>query len=198
MCCESIKNLIRNYSTGLLELRLGGEGGASMNIGTGGVNASIQNLVAAGRGLAAYIDVNGKILGSEQDAAREFASQMRTWYSGSETEQKAFNDVINNRYLLVKGGEADYDDGTGGRAFAKTVNNGDGTRTMYIGTAALEEGSRFGLNVVFGHEAYRNGVDDGEEGQRLETERAVEGHINTAAALMAGYGAGSVGGGICV
>jgi murein DD-endopeptidase MepM/ murein hydrolase activator NlpD len=47
--------------------------------------------------------------------------------------------------------------------------------------------------VVFGHEAYRNGKDDGEAGQRLETDRAVEGHIDTALALIAGYGYGSVG-----
>jgi hypothetical protein len=65
---------------------------------------------------------------------------------------------------------------------------------MHIGTKALESGSRMGLNVVFAHEAYRNGKDDGEEGQRTETDRAVEGHVDAALALIAGYGAGSVGG----
>jgi murein DD-endopeptidase MepM/ murein hydrolase activator NlpD len=50
-----------------------------------------------------------------------------------------------------------------------------------------------GLNVVFAHEAYRNGKDDGEEGQRTETDRAVVGHVDAALALIAGYGAGSVG-----
>jgi hypothetical protein len=69
---------------------------------------------------------------------------------------------------------------------------------MNIGTAALELGSRMGLNVVFAHEAYRNGKDDGEEGQRAETDRAVEGHVDAALALMAGYGAGSVGGAFMV
>jgi hypothetical protein len=64
---------------------------------------------------------------------------------------------------------------------------------MTIGTAALGLDSRFGLNVVFAHEAYRDGIDNGEEGQRLETNRAVEGHVDTALALMAGYGNASVG-----
>ncbi|MDR1467951.1 MAG: M23 family metallopeptidase [Spirochaetaceae bacterium] len=181
-------------NSGLLELRLGKKG-MSMNIGTGGVNASLQNLVSVGQGIATYYDVNSKLANSRQEATGEFASQMRTLYSGTAEQRQAFDDALDNRLQLVKSGKTDFEDETepGKRALAKTVDNGDGTRTMYIGTAAMEEGSRFGLNVVFGHEAYRNGKDDGEEGQRLETDRAVEGHISTANALMAGYGAGSVG-----
>jgi hypothetical protein len=187
--------LNRLLSTGLLEMRLGGESGFGMNIGTGGVDASIGNLMAVGRGIGTYIDVNSRLAGSRQAATGEFASAMRTWYSGTEEQRRSFDDALSNRLLFAKSAEKDFadPDGPAGRALAQTKDNGDGTRTMYIGTAAMELDSRFGLNVVFGHEAYRDGIDNGIEGQRLETDRAVEGHINTAIALMAGYGAGSVG-----
>ena len=187
--------LNRILSTGLLEMRLGGESGFSMNIGTGGVDASIGNLMAVGRGIGTYIDVNSRLAGSRQAATGEFASQMRTWYSGTEEQRRSFDDALANRLLFAKSAEKDFadPDDPAGRALAQTKDNGDGTRTMYIGTAAMELDSRFGLNVVFGHEAYRDGIDNGAEGQRLETNRAVEGHIDTALALMMGYGAGSVG-----
>jgi hypothetical protein len=64
---------------------------------------------------------------------------------------------------------------------------------VLLGSSALEDGSRFGLNVVFAHEAYRNGIDDGEAGQMLETTRAVMGHIDTAMGLMQSYGQGVIG-----
>jgi hypothetical protein len=189
------KTLNGFLSSGLLELHLGGEGGATMNIGTGGVNASIQNLVSVGQGMATYIDVNSRLAATKQEATKEFSSAMRTLYSGTEEQRRMFSDALDGTLLLKKSSEADFQDERDPekRALAKTVDNEDGTRTMYIGTAALEDGSRFGLNVVFGHEAYRNGKDDGAEGQRLETDRAVVGHINTALELIAGYGEGSVG-----
>jgi hypothetical protein len=64
---------------------------------------------------------------------------------------------------------------------------------VLLGSSALEDGSRFGLNVVFAHEAYRNGIDDGEAGQMLETTRAIMGHIDTAMGLMQSYGQGVIG-----
>jgi hypothetical protein len=136
------------------------------------------------------------LAGSKQKETGEFASAMRTWYSGTEEQRQAFDDALNNKLLLRKSAEADFQDADDAtkRTLAQTVDNEDGTRTMNIGKAALELGSRMGLNVVFAHEAYRNGKDDGEEGQRAETDRAVVGHISTALALIAGYGAGSVGG----
>ena len=70
--------LNRILSTGLLEMHLGGENGFSMNIGTGGVDASIGNLMAVGRGIGTYIDVNSRLSHTQQEATREFASQMRT------------------------------------------------------------------------------------------------------------------------
>jgi hypothetical protein len=188
--------LNRLLSTGLLEMHLGGENGFGMNIGTGGVDASVGNLMAVGRGMATYADVNGQLLASKQKETGEFASAMRTLYSGTAEQRQAFDDALNNKLLLRKSTEKDFKDENDPekRTLAQTVDNGDGTRTMNIGTAALELGSRMGLNVVFAHEAYRNGKDDGEEGQRAETNRAVEGHVDTALALIAGYGAGSVGG----
>jgi murein DD-endopeptidase MepM/ murein hydrolase activator NlpD len=146
--------------------------------------------------VATYADVNGRLAGSKQKETGEFASAMRSWYSGTAEQRQAFDDALDNKLLLRKSAEKDFKDADdpAKRTLAQTVDNKDGTRTMLIGTAALELGSRMGLNVVFAHEAYRNGKDDGGEGQRAETNRAVEGHVDTALALMAGYGAGSVGG----
>jgi hypothetical protein len=64
---------------------------------------------------------------------------------------------------------------------------------MYLGKEALADGSRFGINILLAHEAYRNGVDDGEAGQKQETQEAVVGHIHAALALSQIYGMGSIG-----
>jgi len=75
---------------------------------------------------------------------------------------------------------------------AKTEAHGDGTKTISIGRDALADGSRFGMNILLAHESYRNGVNDGEAGQRKETDQAVLGHINTALALGQIYGMNSL------
>jgi hypothetical protein len=79
---------------------------------------------------------------------------------------------------------------------AKTYSKHDdasGKKTIYLGQDALQDGSQFGLNVYFVHEAYRNGIDDGVIGQRTETDKAVLGHIEAALGLLGSYGAGAVG-----
>ncbi|MCL2835042.1 MAG: hypothetical protein FWD78_17880, partial [Treponema sp.] len=66
-----------------------------------------------------------------------------------------------------------------------------GIKTVYLGSDALNNGGLFGLNAVFAHEAYRDGVDSG-EGQKAELEAAVTGHINAVLALSKTYGIGAV------
>jgi hypothetical protein len=44
------------------------------------------------------------------------------------------------------------------------------------------------MSVLLAHEAYRNGIDDGAEGQKIETGKAALGHMGVAAQLGAIYG----------
>lgn len=80
------------------------------------------------------------------------------------------------------------EDGTGDFKAQTEYEPRSGTHTITLGRDALADGSRFGRNILLAHEAYRNGIDVGEEGQAIETQRAVLGHIQVAAALGSTYG----------
>ncbi|MDR1211094.1 MAG: hypothetical protein LBK40_02560, partial [Spirochaetaceae bacterium] len=156
--------------SGLLELHLG-RNGVTMNAGTGGVNAGIGTLTAALRGLEAW-QVNARLWTSGQDEAARYASALRTLYSGNSVTKAEFEAVLAGRTNMVEN--------RGVRETESVYNEYTGIKTVFLGSSALEDGSRFGLNVVVAHEAYRNGIDDGEAGQMFETTRAVMGHIDTA------------------
>ena len=104
---------------------------------------------------------------------------------GGAAEKGLYDEVLSGKTNIAERRDGEYS--------AKTEANGDGTKTIYIGRGALAKGSRFGLNVLLAHEAYRNGIDDGEVGQREETDRAVLGHIGAAYALGQTYGIGAIG-----
>jgi hypothetical protein len=172
--------------TGLLELHLGSSG-VSMGLGTGGADLSALALIGAFRGLEAWA-VNTRLLTTDSSDARRRTSQMRTLYSGDQAGRDEFEAVLAGKTRYVENRNAE---GT-----ESVYNEYTGVKTVILGRDALEEGSRFGLNVLFSHEAYRNGRDDGEEGQIAERDRAVEGHINTALGILNTYGAGSIGAGL--
>jgi murein DD-endopeptidase MepM/ murein hydrolase activator NlpD len=83
--------------------------------------------------------------------------------------------------------------GTDGEA--ETVRDEKGNRVLllngYKDDMTLGEQLLLGVNIQ--HEAYRDGIDNGVEGQRLETDRAVVGHIAMAERIMGSYGAGILG-----
>ncbi|MDR2662453.1 MAG: hypothetical protein LBC31_05600 [Treponema sp.] len=170
---------------GMLELHFGRDG-FSAGFGTGGADVSMESIIGAARGLETW-KVNFDIWGSDSADAQKYISQMRTLYSGGNGSE--------NREL--------YDSMLAGTTRVYENRNADHTQTVYdplsgyklilLGNDALDDGSRFGLNVVFSHESYRNGMDDGAEGQRTETDRAVLGHISTALGLMGSYGGNVVG-----
>ncbi|MDR2363914.1 MAG: hypothetical protein LBD65_05820 [Spirochaetaceae bacterium] len=165
-------------NSGLLELQLGRDG-VNLAVGTGGVDVSPGAMMGALRGLEAW-KVNAQLLVSKEENARQYASQMRTLYSGDAVNRAEFEAVLEGRtrYLenrSAEGTESIYDEYTG-------------VKTVFLGRDALEEGGRFGLNVVFSHEAYRNGRDDGVYGQIIERNNAVAGHIGAALGLMGTYG----------
>jgi hypothetical protein len=111
---------------------------------------------------------------------------MRTLYSvGGAKELALYQELLQGKTNIEERSDGDYK--------AKTEANGDGTKTIYLGQGALYDGSRFGLNILLAHEAYRNGIDDGKEVQQIETQQAVLGHIGASFALAQTYGMGSIG-----
>ncbi|MDR2029557.1 MAG: hypothetical protein LBP93_08480 [Treponema sp.] len=170
-------------NSGLLELHLGRDG-VSMGFGTGGVDVSAGTMASALRGFEAW-KVNARLLSSGAEDARQYASQLRTLYSGDAAARAEFEAALEGRTRYV---ENPYAEGT-----ESLYDEYTGVKTVFLGRDALEDGSRFGLNVVFSHEAYRNGMDDGVYGQMLERNNAVAGHIGVAMGLMETYGTDSIG-----
>ncbi|WP_132782302.1 hypothetical protein [Treponema sp. J25] len=156
-----------------------------MNVGIGGADVSLGTIAASIAGLDAW-RVNAELWTSKELEAHKYTSAMRTLYSvGGAAEKALYDEVLSGKTNIAERRDGEYS--------AKTEANGDGTKTIYIGREALAKGSRFGLNVLLAHEAYRNGIDDGEVGQREETDRAVLGHIGAAYALGQAYGIGAIG-----
>ena len=171
-------------SGGLLELHLG-KNGATMNIGMGGADVSMGTIAQSIAGLDAW-RVNAKLWMSDQEEASRYTSGLRTLYSvGGEAEMALYNDILNGKANIEENAQGDYK--------AKTKVQGDGSKMIYLGKDALSDGSRFGMNILLAHEAYRNGIDDGLGGQQEETAQSVMGHINAAFALGQTYGMGSIG-----
>jgi hypothetical protein len=170
-------------SSGLVELHLGRDG-VSMNVGTGGTDISLGTVVNAMRGLEAW-KVNAELFFSRETETRDYLSAMRTLYSGT-SENRA-------EYEAILAGQTDIVESRGFAETASIYNAGTGIKTILLGDDALNDGSRFGLNVILSHESYRDGIYNGLENQGLETDRAVAGHINTALGLMETYGKEALG-----
>ncbi|MDR2160404.1 MAG: peptidoglycan DD-metalloendopeptidase family protein [Treponema sp.] len=168
-------------NAGLLELRLDG-GGTQMGFGSGGPDVSMGTLVTAFKGFEAWRE-NARLLFAN-DVTRKYASQMRTLYSGNGINKKEYESYIagttvaRENYGVVET-ESVFDEAAG-------------TKYVYLGEAALNDESRFGLNIYFSHESYRNGKDDGELGQMLERNSAVMGHIAASLGIMGTYGEDSI------
>jgi hypothetical protein len=169
--------------TGLLEMRLGREG-MNMGLGTGGLDISPGTLAGAVRGLEAW-KVNLELAASNNSNSRTYAGAMRTLYTGSDVNREEYGAILSGKTVIEER-----------RNTAETQSIYDemtGIKTVFLGENALNDGSAFGLNVVFSHESYRNGRDNGAEGQIIERDNAVAGHAATASALMDTYGVGSIG-----
>ncbi len=161
--------------TGLFELRFGRDGFRA-GIGMGGMDASFGTIASAIKGLEAW-KVNAEIWGSDEAEASRYTSSLRTLYSSDEVTRAEYEAILAGKTNVVERGSVDY---------TESVMMNDGTKNIYLGSDALNDGNRFGLNVVFAHEAYRDGIvtDD----NYLETREAVEGHIATAEKLIQIYG----------
>jgi hypothetical protein len=171
-------------STGLLELHFG-RNGFNTGLGTGGVDVSTGTLVSAAQGLEAW-KVNFEIWLSDSAGAKKYISQMRTLYSGGQEEAQMYEEILSGNTRIYENKNVNY---------TETIYDPvTGYKNILLGEDAFNDGSRFGLNVVFSHEAYRNGINDGSEQQEIETASAFAGHVKAAYGLITTYGEGAIGG----
>ncbi|WP_191015135.1 hypothetical protein [Treponema zioleckii] len=154
-------NVARLGGSGVLELTLGKDG-VSSRLGTGGTDVSLGTLRASVAG-AGNLRENWQI-NSVADS-QSVASAMRSLYGFGDTAQKQLlDDLTSKKAVLHTGGT----DGT-----AETRLSG-GVRHVYLSSETASDWAKAG--IALGHEAYRNGVYDGEAGQLAETVSAVLGH----------------------
>ncbi len=170
-----------------LELHLG-RNGATMNIGMGGADVSLGTIASAMGGLA-VLDVNRRINTYVRDHEFDSAVTLRTQYGFGDTVQKQqLWDILNGDALLASGGVEKAD------AAAQTKREGDKRVVRIAGYhKGMSKEEQLALGITLAHEAYRNGVDDGEAGQRLETQMAVLGHIGFADRMAQTYGIAAIG-----
>ena len=172
-----------DVSAGILEMGFG-RNGISFALGSGGADASIGTLVSAAKGLEAW-KVNMELLFAENSNSRTYASVMRTLYSGSEVNRLEYENILAGRTVI--------EERRGSLWTQSTYDAASGIKTIYLGSHVLDDSSRFGLNVVISHESYRDGIDNGEAGQKRETYNSVVGNISTTIALQNTYGLDAVG-----
>jgi len=147
-------------NSGILELHLG-RGGAAVNIGTGGANVSIDNLIHSIKGATVW-NTNNNISRYIEDQSKEggngFDSNvtLRAQYGYGDTVQKSqLSDILKGRTLIDTSAEGDY--------IAKTDNE-NSNRVIHLANyqQGMSAEDQFLLATVFGHEAYRDGYKTGE------------------------------------
>jgi len=168
-----------NYNTGLLELHLGRDG-ATMNLGTGGANISLDNLAASFRGLNVW-DVNNQISSiiKKNEDGFDSAVALRNLYGFGDVRQKdQLWDLLNGKAIIKTDANGEFG--------AESVMNENGKKVItlagYKMGMSVEE--QLLVGVLLGHEAYRNGyvTDD----NKLETKDATLAHIQMALKMIYG------------
>lgn len=143
-------------SSGVLELHLG-KNGITMNIGTGGAEASLGTIASAMSGLS-VLGTNSWINSHVAESGLNIAAVLRAQYGFGDAAQRGqMWDIVKGRTRLNAAGSTDQ----GPEAYTDTT---DGTRvvtmTGYHDNMSIDEQLR--MAAVLGYEAYRDGVRPGE------------------------------------
>jgi hypothetical protein len=162
-------------SMGLLELRLGGEGGVSMRIGTGGTDVSLGTVATAIAGLGHWgknIEIEAA---AERNGMANVATGLRGLYGfGDDIDKAELESVLrgNTKLLAGSGGE-------GGRT--EII---DGVRSVTLNgvNEADTAEKKLALALSLSHEGRRDGVVDGNNG--IETRSAVLAHTEMAMRML--------------
>jgi hypothetical protein len=148
-------------------------------------NRAIWTLLGAAGGFKAW-GINARLALSKQEEAHRYTVAMRTLSStGNNADAQLYYELLNGNANIIENPEGAY------TAKTTMVN---GIREISLGNMRDILSSELSMGVLLSHEANRNGVDDGYEGQLYETGRAINGHLATALMLESTYGEGILGG----
>jgi len=163
-----------NNSSGLLELNFS-RNGVSMNIGTGGANMSINNILSSAKGVHVW-NTNSRITnyGIKNDFDSLVALRAQYGYGDSVQKNQLF-DILKENVILDFSADGNY---------SALTTNIDGKRiislTGYQNGLSAEE--QFRLAVTLGHEAYRDGYVSHDN--YLETRTATAAHTEMALKMI--------------
>jgi hypothetical protein len=166
----------KNISMGLLEMQLG-KNGFGMNIGTGGVNISPDELYHSGGGALVWgINTGIDIFARKADFKAKATLRAQYGFGGSREKEQLW-DILSGRANLVTDDIADYTGKT------ELIN---GKRTIHLGgySTSMSIADQMTMATVLGHEAYRDGIVTNDND--LETQAAVLAHTKMAAAMILG------------
>ncbi len=158
-------------NTGLFELSFGKDGvhGA---IGMGGTDLNVGKLVSSLNGINALYQ-NGRINDYAAETGLEANVALRTLFSyGDSAGRETYSDIFRGDTKLA------VDKNLADNAMAKTVDNGNGTKTIFLTSLSNNVNAGVNAGIVLQHEAYRDGVDSGD--QEAETRSSVRGHTEMA------------------
>jgi hypothetical protein len=152
-----------------------------MNLGTGGANVSIDNLISSFKGLQVW-NVNSRIDSFiKKQETFDSAIALRIQYGfGDNTQKNQLWDILSGNTLINTSAEGDYT--------AKT--NRDEEKNRVINFTGYKPGMNIDdqlfLGVILGHEAYRDGYET--DDNYIETRKAVLAHTEMAIRMnMGGY-----------
>ncbi|AHC14390.1 hypothetical protein L21SP2_0970 [Salinispira pacifica] len=173
-------NLLNANGVGLFEMNFDLENGVSSKIGMGGYDMSAATILSAINGMSTY-KTSRDILNQGFSGDRAAAMRMLASYAADETDER-FEQLMN--------GQAEFtiEEGAGN---AKTEQDENGRINMRIDS---QEGTNGDLltGIALIHEAFRNGLDDGETGQQQENAESVIHHTIAAQMVGQGYGMSSL------
>ena len=140
----------QKHQSGLLELNFGRQG-ISMNIGTGGANISLDNLLASLRGATVW-SVNSQISSYGRKNDFDALISLRAQYGyGDNGQVEQLREILKGETLLNTGAEGDFE--------AHTTRNDDGKKVInlafYEKNMSIED--QFRLAAILGYETYRDG-----------------------------------------
>ena len=178
-----------NASSGLLELHVGRDSGATLALGTGGTDIGMTALANSYEGMK-YFGKNMQIEAAAHAAKMgNAATALRMQYGyGTDEQKQNLNDILSGKAVLKTGG---------GDGRAKTVSE-NGKRTIYLNEYSdkMTREEKFRMGITLGHEAYRDGIVTTSDGQFAETAGAVFGHTLMAKQMQADGMYGSIMNGI--
>ena len=153
--------------------------GSLFDLGTGGTDVSLGNLMASARGFETYtknIEINKAV------KDKDLRAGMRTLYSAGLNETSdLYDDIINGDAVFTSKNNSDHQ--------GKTTVDEYGKRVIDLNKTG---NSRLDLAVLMSHEAFRDGLDGGVSYQAAETSNAAWGHMSVGSALLATYGSSSL------